>query len=152
MKQSNRARHAPVNERPCGVPGGFNGSCEELARLQSEFCSLFSHPTRMRILWALAEGERSAGELAEAASVSLSNASQHLRLMRDKGGIVSRRDGTRIIYNIAHRNFVEGALLIRQGIVEVIRERAGRVGGEPTLPVSKRVVPVAATAAKKGRK
>ena len=43
----------------------------------------------------------SVGEIAEQIGVTLQNTSQHLRLMKDKGVVESRRDGQTIFYRIA---------------------------------------------------
>ncbi|MEM7155658.1 MAG: metalloregulator ArsR/SmtB family transcription factor [Myxococcota bacterium] len=61
-------------------------------------------PVRRRVLEALAERERSAGELVEVVteefSISQSAVSQHLRVLRDHGFATVRREGTRRIYAI----------------------------------------------------
>lgn len=61
-------------------------------------------PVRRRILEALSEGERSAGELVAVAAaefeVSQSGVSQHLRVLRENGFAVVRREGTRRLYSL----------------------------------------------------
>ena len=59
------------------------------------------HAHRLEILELLAQGERSVESLAERAGLSIGNASQHLRLMRQAGLLVSRRDGKRILYRLS---------------------------------------------------
>ncbi len=63
--------------------------------------SLLGDPTRLRILGALHQaGEASVGDVAEAAGVSLANASQHLGRLA-LGGIVGRRHvGRSVVYRI----------------------------------------------------
>lgn len=70
------------------------------AELQANICSVFSNAKRIEILWALADGERSVGEIARAVDSSLPNTSHHLRLMKDKGILTSRRLGRSIQYRI----------------------------------------------------
>jgi ArsR family transcriptional regulator len=53
------------------------------------------------ILRSLEEQALSVGDLAEKIGASLQNTSQHLRLMKDKGVLESRRDGQTIFYQIA---------------------------------------------------
>jgi rhodanese-related sulfurtransferase/DNA-binding transcriptional ArsR family regulator len=60
-----------------------------------------AHGHRLEILELLAQGERSVDALAERAGLSLANASQHLRLMRQAGLLASRRDGKRILYRLS---------------------------------------------------
>ncbi len=61
-------------------------------------------PVRRRILELLAEGERSAGDVAaivgEEFAISQAAVSQHLKVLRDSGFAVVRPDGTRRIYEV----------------------------------------------------
>lgn len=59
-----------------------------------------SHPHRIEILELLAQGEQNVETVAERAGLSVANASQHLRLMRSAGLLVSRRDGKNVVYAI----------------------------------------------------
>ena len=68
---------------------------------QAEIHQILSNPSRLLILHLLGEREMSVGELAEQIGASLQNTSQHLRLMRDKGVLETRRDGQTIFYQIA---------------------------------------------------
>lgn len=72
----------------------------ELARQQAELCKIFGNANRILILWALADQELSVSDIAEAIDSSLQNTSQHLRLMRDKGILASRREGHTIYYHL----------------------------------------------------
>ncbi|MBH1938830.1 helix-turn-helix transcriptional regulator [Streptomyces sp. AV19] len=71
-------------------------------------------PTRFRVLWALARGEHSVGQLAELVGAHVAAVSQHLARLRAAGLVVSRREGTRIYYRAAGahvRALLEGAVL-----------------------------------------
>ena len=84
----------------------------------SSFCAIFADEKRLRIMWYLREGERRVNEIAEHLGVSVQNASQHLRLMRDRGAVRFRREGHSVYYQIANDKFVKGAQLIREGVIE----------------------------------
>lgn len=73
---------------------------QEDARLQAEFCRIFSNSRRVMILWALSKRELSVGEIAEVVGSSLPNVSQHLSLMKDVQLVASRRCGQTIYYRI----------------------------------------------------
>jgi len=77
----------------------------------------------LQILWLIKEGERSVSEIAETLGLSLSNVSQHLRIMRDRGAIRPRRDGRHVYYRIANQKFVEGSALVREGLLEELAKR-----------------------------
>jgi DNA-binding transcriptional ArsR family regulator len=55
-------------------------------------------PTRRRLVELLAEGERSAGELASHFPTSRPAISRHLRVLREHGLVRSRGDGRRRLY------------------------------------------------------
>jgi DNA-binding transcriptional ArsR family regulator len=57
-----------------------------------------AHPGRRAMLRLVWDEERPATELAEAAGLSRSAASQHLKLLRDAGLITVRADATRRLY------------------------------------------------------
>ena len=60
-------------------------------------------PTRRRIVEVLAEGERSAGDLAAHFPGARPGVSRHLRVLREHGLVRSRIDGRRRMYSLDPR-------------------------------------------------
>ncbi|MDW4549335.1 metalloregulator ArsR/SmtB family transcription factor [Defluviimonas sp. D31] len=61
-------------------------------------------PTRFAIVERLlAEGEQSAGELADIADITAPAISRHLKVLREAGLVTQRIDGQRRIYAVAPR-------------------------------------------------
>jgi rhodanese-related sulfurtransferase/DNA-binding transcriptional ArsR family regulator len=60
-----------------------------------------AHEHRLELLEALAQGERSVETLADCASLSIANASQHLQRMRRAGLVETRRAGKFIYYRLS---------------------------------------------------
>ena len=60
-----------------------------------------SHPARLRLACALAEGEYAVGELEERLGIRQPTLSQQLGVLRSEGLVATRRDGQRIYYSIA---------------------------------------------------
>jgi DNA-binding transcriptional ArsR family regulator len=58
------------------------------------------HPGRRAMLSSARDGERTASELADAAGLSPSAASQHLRQLREAGLMVVRVDARRRLYHV----------------------------------------------------
>jgi len=85
----------------------------EAARQQAEICKVFGNVNRVLILWALRNQSMSVGDIAKAIESSLQNTSQHLRLMRNKGILASRREGHTIYYHITERALLEGCPILR---------------------------------------
>ena len=65
-----------------------------------EVFEAIAQPKRREILRLLAEGERSAGEVASRFAVTQPAISQHLTVLKRAGLISERRDGTRRLYSV----------------------------------------------------
>ena len=63
----------------------------------------FGDPTRLRILEALAEGERSVGELVELIGAPQPKVSSHLACLRWCGFVDSRREYRTVYYRVADK-------------------------------------------------
>ena len=70
-------------------------------RLAADAFRLLADPTRIRILWALLQGESSVSCLAELVDAAPSTVSQHLAKLRLAGLVAGRREGTFIYYTAA---------------------------------------------------
>ena len=82
-----------------------------LARVDAAITAL-SHPARRELVRLCLAGERSAGELGEDVDLRQPATSQHLRVLRDAGLLVVRRDGNRRLYRVDFARLAEvrGAL------------------------------------------
>jgi DNA-binding transcriptional ArsR family regulator len=87
---------------------------QEMAARQASVCGIFSNAKRVLILWALMKQEMSVSEIATAIEASLQNTSQHLRLMEDRGILVSYREGQQVYYGIVDHDLMKGCRLLRQ--------------------------------------
>ncbi len=85
----------------------------ETAKQQAEICKLFGNVHRILILWVLENQELSVSDIAREIDSSLQNTSQHLRLMKAKGMVASRRDGHTIYYRIPERARNESCRCLR---------------------------------------
>ncbi|WP_432876819.1 ArsR/SmtB family transcription factor [Kribbella sp. CA-245084] len=68
--------------------------------LAVEVFRMLSDPTRVRLLWALLDGETPVGRLAEAVGKSPAGVSQHLAKLRMVRLVSTRRQGNQIFYRI----------------------------------------------------
>lgn len=82
-----------------------------------------AHPRRLMILSELGDQARSVSDLANAVGISLQNASQHLRVLRDRGVVESERVGQLVRYRLASPAFQTCCALVRQVIVDGMRRR-----------------------------
>lgn len=80
---------------------GFQMPNEEQVHLAAETFRLLADPTRMKILWALLQGESSVACLAELVGAAPTAVSQHLAKLRLARLVKSRREGTFVYYSAA---------------------------------------------------
>ena len=66
-----------------------------------------ANPHRVELIELLAQGERSVEALSGLAGLRLTNASQHLQLLRRAGLVVARRAGKQVFYGLAARDVVD---------------------------------------------
>ena len=74
---------------------------------------VFSSPKRLRLLWELLDGEKRVGELARSVGMSPSLTSFQLRVMREAGLTVARKQGTRAYYRLHDTNLRDLLVAIR---------------------------------------
>jgi DNA-binding transcriptional ArsR family regulator len=96
-----------------------------------------AEPRRRQILRLVRDVEMSAGEIASHFDVTRSAVSQHLRVLKDAGLLLERRNGTRRIYRIRPeglaelREFIDGLWEIELAALKRVaeaEERRGRAG------------------------
>ena len=83
---------------------GVDGTYVDLA---VEVFALLADPTRVRIILALREGERSVGRLAELVGRPPTAVSQHLAKLRWGRLVQARQDGTRMYYRLVNEHAVQ---------------------------------------------
>lgn len=84
-----------------------------------------SDPTRREILGMLRRRDMSAGEIADRFPQARSTLSEHLKMLRDTGLVVTERQGTRIDYSLNTAVFEEAVALVMDAL-GVGRRRSGR--------------------------
>jgi DNA-binding transcriptional ArsR family regulator len=91
----------------------FDMPNDEQVHLAAETFRMLTDPTRIKILWALLQGESSVACLAELAGAAPTAVSQHLAKLRLAGLVRGRREGTFVYYSAANdhvRSLLDQAL------------------------------------------
>jgi DNA-binding transcriptional ArsR family regulator len=86
--------------------------------------SMLAEPTRLRLLWALRDGELGVSALAQAADCSPTAASQHLAKMRMTGLVDQRAEGRARIYRLTGGH-------VQRLLTEVLAHADHTVSGAP---------------------
>ena len=91
--------------------------------MHAELCKTLADEKRLKIIYMLGGKEKSVSELIKNTGLRQANLSQHLAILRQKGVVTSRRDGTAIYYKIAFPKMVKACNLIRDVLLEQIESR-----------------------------
>jgi DNA-binding transcriptional ArsR family regulator len=73
---------------------------EQLRRFKADIFQGLAHPTRIAVVEALRDGERSAGWLIEHLDLAQANASQHFTVLRNAQILVNRKHGNQVFYSL----------------------------------------------------
>ena len=92
-----------------------------------------AHPTRRAILEMLKSGSRTAGELADAFSVSKPTMSAHFAVLREAGLIDATKHGKSIIYRLK-MSVLEEALM---GLAQTVGLDLGAAGAKEDIKEEK---------------
>lgn len=89
-----------------------------LYELQADAIKALAHPKRLMIVDLLSDGsERTVTELQADTSMSQSNLSQNLAILRTSGILNSRREGNNIFYSVSDPRVLKAVTLLR-GVME----------------------------------
>lgn len=86
--------------------------------------ALLAEPTRVRMLWALREGQLDVASLATTAGCTPATASQHLSKLRFAGLVVGNRQGRRVLYELRGGH-------VRHLLIEALFHADHHVTGSP---------------------
>lgn len=93
---------------------------DEQVDVAVEVLRMLADPTRVRILWALLDAERSVSEIVEMLGRPQSVVSQHLAKLRLARLVLPRKEGVQVFYRVANDH-------VRQLVVDALQhaEHAG---------------------------
>ena len=80
----------------------------EILEWQAEMLKAMAHPLRIRIITLLNDkGMLSVSEIQHLLQIEQSVASHHLGILKNKGLLLSRRDGKNIRYSLKHERIIQ---------------------------------------------
>src|SRR5690349_21823420 len=96
---------------------------EEVTQLHAQICNALADPNRILILYALEEGIRNVGQLAESLNLPQPTVSRHLKTLRDRGLVCAQRDGQMVFYVLKDSRVIEALDLLREVLGEQLRSQ-----------------------------
>ena len=95
----------------------------EIFLLHAEFCKVLANSKRLMIIDLLSQGEMCVGDMVAAMGSSLANISQHLRVLRARNIVRSRKEGQTVFYSLTDKRIPKACTLIRCILLDGIRSR-----------------------------
>ncbi|MDS1030827.1 metalloregulator ArsR/SmtB family transcription factor [Bacillota bacterium LX-D] len=80
---------------------------ERLFQMKADIFKAFAHPSRIKILEFLRNGEKCVCEFTSNLDLEQSNVSQHLAILKRQDLITSRKEGLKVIYSITYPEVLE---------------------------------------------
>lgn len=89
-----------------------------LYEMHADMCQALANQHRLAIIHLLKDGEKCVSDLAAVLGISVHNVSQHLRILRERLLVRSRKEGQTVYYSVTNPKFVQACALIREALLE----------------------------------
>ncbi|MBS3815996.1 MAG: winged helix-turn-helix transcriptional regulator [Candidatus Thermoplasmatota archaeon] len=95
---------------------------DRIQEMHAELCKMLSHPTRLKILEQLKEGEKTVNEMVETLNINQSTVSQHLGELKKRDLVRAERDGSKMRYHITYPEIMKACDIIREVLFKQLSE------------------------------
>lgn len=93
----------------------------------SHYFFLLSEPTRLKILYALCDGEQAVGTIVKQIEANQANVSRQLNMLYQAKILQRRKDGAQVYYRIEDQNAIQLCRLVCAQMVEKVIQQTGRL-------------------------
>ena len=97
---------------------------EKIYEAEAEYFKALSHPTRIKILQYLKEGEKCVCEIVPHLKDEQSNISRHLATLKRAGILSSEKKGVSVYYKIQDENIHKILTLALSSVKKIAKEKA----------------------------
>lgn len=96
----------------------------EITQLHAEICAGLADPNRIMILYSLSQRPRNVTELCSELNMPQPLVSRHLKVLRERGMVTSKRQGTIVQYFLADKRLIQALDLLRAVMRDGLTKRA----------------------------
>ena len=100
----------------------------EIQLLHAQICQALADPTRILLLYQLAESPKNVTELVTALNMSQPTVSRHLKVLREQGMATTERIGTMVRYSLADHRVIEALDLMRAVLTDNLAQKSALAG------------------------
>jgi len=93
-------------------------------------CATLSEPKRMMLLYHILKQPRNVSDLAEAAGISPSSASRHLKVLKSKGVVTAKREKRGVVYRPRDPRLIQALDLLLDIAADTLLEQASFIQEE----------------------
>jgi DNA-binding transcriptional ArsR family regulator len=86
----------------------------EITQLHAQICSGLSDPTRILILYKVAEEPINVSDLAISLDIPQPTVSRHLKILRERRMVNANRNGKSVIYSLSDDRIIKALDLLRE--------------------------------------
>ena len=97
---------------------------DEIHQLHAQLCNGLADPIRILILYSLADNAYHVNELSEQMNIPQPTVSRHLKILRERGLVVSQRSGQYVHYSLADERVIDALDLLRAVMADDLKKRA----------------------------
>lgn len=99
------------------------GLKEEITRLHAQICKALADPSRILLLYSLAENPHMVMDLVERLELPQPTVSRHLKVLKERGLVNSQRSGQSVQYFLSDRRIIEALDLLRAVLADNLRNQ-----------------------------
>ena len=97
---------------------------EEIIQLHAQMCDGLADPNRILLLYTLAEKPYNVSDLVKRIGIPQPTVSRHLKILRDRGMVIARRDGQSVYYSLADERIIQALDILRAVMADNLRNQA----------------------------
>jgi ArsR family transcriptional regulator len=94
----------------------------ELYKMKADLCRTLADPKRLIIINELQSGELAVGKLAEKLDLQQAMVSRHLLVLRERGVVKSRREGTSVYYSLTNPKIGEACAMVHEILLNQLQQ------------------------------
>jgi len=96
---------------------------EELNLMHATLCQAIADSTRIALLYELGAGPKNVNEMVDALGLPQATVSRHLRILRERFLVRTRREGVYIYYELANPRVLEALDIMRSILTDVLSQQ-----------------------------
>ncbi|MBI4787963.1 MAG: winged helix-turn-helix transcriptional regulator [Chloroflexi bacterium] len=97
---------------------------KEINHLHAQICGGLADPKRIAILYAIAEKPLSVTELTDVLEMPQATVSRNLKILRERGMVVAKRQGPNIYYSLGDKRIIRALDLLREVLADDLSKRS----------------------------